>query len=164
MHFNGIEKEYLTVTRGRNRPAFAPMERNFISVVGMSGAHLSHSKRQIRQIDVPVFIMADSFSDLQKVKEDLAEWLIHDDPKELIFKDEPDRVYYAVVDGSLDLDELVRWGQGVITFICPDPFKYGKEETVTGTDNLTIYNQGTAETEPIFELTATKKSTFAMVS
>src|SRR5699024_6402500 len=165
MHFNGIEKEYLTVTRGRNRPAFAPMERNFISVVGMSGAHLSHSKRQIRQIDVPVFIMADSFSDLQKVKEDLAEWLIHDEPKTLVFKDEPDRVNYAVVDGSLDLDELVRWGQGVITFLCPDPYKYGQERTLRfPADAVVIENKGTAEANPIFELTAKKKTTFAMVT
>lgn len=165
MIFNGTEKEYLTVTRGRNRPAFAPMDRNLISVMGMSGAHLSHSKRQIRQIDVPIFIKADSFSDLQKVKEDLAEWLIHDDPKELIFKDEPDRVYYAVVDGSLDLDELVRWGQGVITFICPDPYKYGQERTLTfPADAVVIENDGTAEADPIFELTTKKKTTFAMVS
>src|SRR5699024_4585399 len=141
------------------------MERNLISVMGMSGAHLSHSKRQIRQIDVPIFIKADSFSDLQKIKEDLAEWLIHDETKELIFKDEPDRVYYAVVDGSLDLDELVRWGQGVITFICPDPFKYGQEETLeTSNDTFIVKNNGTANADPVFELTAKQKATFAMVA
>lgn len=165
MRFNGIKKDYLIVTRGRNRPAYAPIDRNFISVVGMSGAHLSHSKRQIRQIDVPVFIEAASFSDLQKVKEDLAEWLIHDEPKELIFEDEPDRVYYAVVDGSLDLDELVRWGTGVITFLCPDPYKYGQEKTLRfPADAVVIENEGTAEANPIFELTAKKKTTFAMVT
>src|SRR5699024_1797527 len=99
------------------------------------------------------------------VKEDLAEWLIHDEPKTLVFKDEPDRVYYAVVDGSLDLDELVRWGQGVITFLCPDPYKYGQERTLRfPADAVVIENKGTAEANPIFELTAKKKTTFAMVT
>lgn len=130
----------------------------------MAGAHLSHSKRQVREIGVPVFILADSFSDLQELKEDMASWLIHDEPKELIFKDEPERTYYAVVDGGLDLDELIRWGEGTITFICPDPYKYGPEKTYKLDDVSTIENKGTAEAEPIFELTAKEKTAFAMIS
>src|SRR5690606_15095313 len=129
------------------------------------GAHLSITQAQVREITVPVFIKADDISDLQKIKEDLADWLIHDEPKELIFKDEPDRTYFAVVDGSLDLDELVRWGEGVITFICPDPYKYGPEKVYqTDQDTFIIENEGTAPTKPIFELTAKEPVTFAMVS
>src|SRR5699024_4474759 len=128
------------VLRGRKRPAWAPINRELVTVSGMSGAHLSHSKRQVRQITVPVFLMAESFSDLQKIKEDMAEWLIHDEAKELIFSDETYRTYYALVDGGIDLDELVRWGQGDITFICPDPYKYGPEETLKLEDISTIEN------------------------
>src|SRR5699024_7172357 len=165
MIFNGIEKDYLKVTRGRNRPSWAPVERMFSESSLMTGAHLSSTKTNIRAITVPVFISAESFSDLQKVKEDLANWLIHREPKELIFKDELDRVYYAVVDGSLDLDELVRWGDGVITFLCPDPYKYGQEKTLRfPADAVIIENKGTAEANPVFELTAKKKTTFAMVT
>lgn len=165
MIFNGTKKDYLKVSRKKTRPAFAPMERGFVSVTGMPGAHLSRSNRQIRQLDIPVRIEGQSITDLQKVKENLAEWLVHDDPKELTFSDEPDRVYYAVVSGSLDLDELVRWGQGIITFLCPDPFKYGLEKTLTfNTDAVVVENKGTAEADPIFELTAKEKTTFAMIS
>lgn len=165
MIFNGIEKEYLTVLRGRKRPPWAPVQRNLITVTGMTGAHLSQTDTQVRVISVPVFLLADDMSDLQKIKEDMAEWLIHDEPKPLIFKDEPDRTYYAVVDGSLDLDELVRWGEGVITFICPDPYKYGPEKTVeTTSDTFIVENNGTAETEPIITLTAKEPTTFAMIS
>src|SRR5690625_3224128 len=131
----------------------------------MTGAHLSQTDTQVRVISVPVFLLADDMSDLQKIKEDMAEWLIHDEPKPLIFKDEPGRTYYAVVDGSLDLDELVRWGDGVITFICPDPYKYGEEKTVEfSEDSTVIENNGTAPAKPIIELTAKEKSTFAMVT
>lgn len=164
MIFNGIEKEYLAVLRGLNRPAWAPVERGLITVPGMPGAHLSHSKRQVRTITVPVFLLAENISDLQKLKEDLAEWLIHDEAKKLKFKDEPDRIYYALVDGALDLDELVKWGKGIITFICPDPYKYGPEQEYDITDNDVIENKGTADANPIIELTAKEKTTFALIS
>src|SRR5690606_26197193 len=131
----------------------------------MPGAHLSHTDLQARVITVPVLVKAENISDLQKTKEDMAEWLVHDEPKELIFKDEPDRVYYAVVDGELELDEIFSTGRGEITFICPDPYKYGPEKTVeTTSDTFIVENSGTAEAEPIIELTATEKATFAMVS
>src|SRR5690606_1399073 len=108
---------------------------------------------------------AENIIDLQKTKEDMAEWLVHDEPKELIFKDEPDRVYYAVVDGELELDEIFSTGRGEITFICPDPYKYGPEKVYqTDQDTFIVENNGTAETEPIITLTAKEPTTFAMVS
>ncbi|BAM46355.1 distal tail protein Dit [Amphibacillus xylanus] len=165
MKFNGIKKSYLKTSRKKNRPPWMPIHRELVTVVGKPGAYLSNTQKQIRTINVPVLLLADDLSDLQKVKEDLANWLIHDEPKELIFNDEPDRVYYAVVSGSLDLDELVYSGQGIITFLCPDPFKYGHEKTIHfPSDQVIVENNGTAEADPIFELTATKKSTFAMIS
>src|SRR5690606_10207287 len=76
-----------------------------------------------------------------------------------------DRIYYALVDGELELDEIFSTGRGEITFICPDPYKYGPEKTVeTTSDTFIVENNGTAEAEPIIELTATEKTTFAMVS
>lgn len=135
-----------------------------MSVTGMPGAYLNNNNIQVRIIEVPVVILSDSFSDLQKVKEDMAEWLIHDEAKELVFEDEPDRVYFALVHGELDLVELVGVGSGVITFICPDPFKYGKEQTESFTsDMLTLPYNGTAPASPIFELEVLKPVTFAMV-
>ena len=165
MIFNGIEKEYIVTLAGRRRSAWAPVSRTLVTVPGMAGAHLSHTDIQARVITVPILVKAKNISDLQKIKEDMAEWLIHDEPKELIFKDEPDRVYYALVDGELELDEIFSTGQGEITFICPDPYKYGEEITVEfPSDALIIENPGTAEADPIFELTAREPSTFAMVS
>lgn len=163
--FNGIEKDYLVPLTGRRRSAWAPISRILVTAPGMAGAYLSRTETQIREIVVPVIINAENIEDLQKIKEDMAEWLVHDEPKELIFKDEPDRVYYAVVDGELELDEIFSTGRGEITFICPDPYKYGPEKVVEPTsDEFIIENDGTAEAKPIIELTATEKATFAMVS
>lgn len=166
MYFNGVKKKYLTVIRGRKRPAWAQVERNMLTIDSMPGAYLSGTRTHPRSITVPVLIQADTFSNLQKLKEDMAEWLIHDEAKPLIFADELDRVYYAVVDGDLDLDELVRWGEGEITFLCPDPNKYSSssKNLIFPADTVKIDNKGTAEADPVFELTAKKKTTFAMVS
>ena len=53
---------------------------------------------------------------------------------------------------------------GNIMFLCTDPFKYGPEQSQALDDVDLIENTGTAEADPIFELTAKEKSTFAMVS
>ena len=165
MIFNGIEKDYLVPLTGRRRSAWTPISRNLITVTGMSGAHLSHTDVQVRVITVPVLVKAENISDLQKVKEDMADWLVHDEPKELIFKDEPDRAYYAVVDGELELDEIFSTGRGEITFICPDPYKYGPEqEKEFQGDTAVIENEGTAETYPIIEVELKEDTPFLAVS
>lgn len=166
MYFNGVKKKYLTVLRGRKRPAWAQVDRNMLTIDSMPGAYLSGTRTHPRSITVPVLIQSDTFSNLQKLKEDMAEWLIHDEAKPLIFADELDRVYYAVVDGDLDLDELVRWGEGEITFLCPDPYKYSSssQSLIFPADTVKIDNKGTVEADPVFELTAKKKTTFAMIS
>src|SRR5699024_12379126 len=60
---------------------------------------------------------------------------------------------------------MVRWGEGEIRFVCHDPYKYSKEEKKVSAEDITIINnEGNEPTEPIVELTATKKATFAMIS
>ncbi|MBL3644037.1 phage tail family protein [Bacillus sp. RHFB] len=147
--FNGISKPYLIPLKGSNRQPWAPIEWTFKEAIKRPGALLINKNTKVRTLSIPVFLKAESIEDLQKLKEDLAEWLIHDEPKPLIFDDEPDRIYYAVVDGSFEPDEILRWGQGVIPFVCPDPYKYGDEETIK-LGGFPIRNEGTVEASPIF--------------
>ncbi|MGR6115708.1 distal tail protein Dit [Aeribacillus composti] len=164
MTFRGIRKDYITIIRGRKRPPWAPLQRNILTVPGLPGGYLTDTVSNPRQIEVPVLIKANSFPDLQKLKEDLAGWLVTDTPQELIFDDEPDRVYFAVVDESLDLEEIVKWGHGIIRFICPDPYKYGPElEAIFPSDVVSLQYKGTAPGDPVFELEATQPVTFAMI-
>ncbi|MEK3821364.1 distal tail protein Dit [Cytobacillus sp. FSL W8-0315] len=151
--FNGITKNYITVLSS-NRLPWAPIEREYQEVPNRPGAYTKKKRKtKPRPFPITVLLEADGVN-LQKLKEDFASWLIHDEPKPLIPDDEPDRTYYAVVDGSFDPEELVNFGQGVIPFICPDPYKYGEEKTVTlGTGS--INNAGTAETTPIINVTFT---------
>ncbi|QIW21334.1 distal tail protein Dit [Bacillus thuringiensis] len=163
--FNGIRKDYIFIRMGFNRPAFAPIERDIMKVTGLAGGHLVRTNTEVRTLEVPVILKADDQADLQKRKEDLAEWLIHDDPKELIFDDETDRTYMAVIDDEADLDELVFRGRGKITFVCSMPYKLGNEqvkELAIENDSLRakFKNKGTVESLPTIDITVGAKSPF----
>ncbi|MEJ9231808.1 phage tail family protein [Peribacillus butanolivorans] len=90
-------------------------------------------------------------------------WLIHDEPKPLIFDDEFNRSYYAVVDGSFDPEEILKWGEGVIPFNCPNPYKYGDEESLLLGD-YPVRNEGTLKANPVFSIKFVANSTNYTVS
>lgn len=151
--------------RGRKRPAWAPIKRNFLYTQGYPGARLLSTEVEARQIDVPLIVKAQDIADLQKVKEDLADWLITEQECELIFDDEPDRTYLALIDGSFDAEELVNRGKGVVTFICTMPYKLGPTQTVEFQADerglsTNIQNKGSVKSNPIIEIKVAKPSTF----
>jgi predicted phage tail component-like protein len=150
--FNGIKKDFIIAERGKRRSAFAPITRNLLKVPNMPGAYLQSSETDVRTITQPVVINGADRFDVRKLEEEIASWLVTDEPKELIFDDEPDRVYFAVIDGSLEIEDIVRFGRGEIVFICVDPYKYkGNIETAFFYTNPSlIMNEGTVEAFPIF--------------
>lgn len=153
--FDGVRKDYIYCDdeKGKRRSTFAPITRNFVTTPGRPGAMLRSTDTQIRVIQQPIFFKGNTEEELPKLEEEIAGWLLTKEVAPLIFDGEPDRTYYAVIDGSLDIDELMAVGEGTINFICPDPYKYGTEVTVPA--NLPIINEGTAETWPIIMVTFT---------
>ncbi|MED3089719.1 distal tail protein Dit, partial [Bacillus toyonensis] len=131
------------------------------------GAFFIHTETEERRIDVPLVMKAKkNMADLQKIKEDLANWLITDQPAELIFDDELDRTYLAFIDGSIDLDEMVNRGKGVITFICPMPYKLGPIRNTkaklepNNSIKMDVLNEGSVFSEPKFKIQVENPSTF----
>lgn len=163
MTFNGVQKDYLTVLR-KERPPWASLQRNLISVPGKPGAYVESTDIQPRYLKITVLLESKNFQELQKMKEDFAAWLVTDEPKELIFDDEPDRIYYAMVDGEARFEEIIRVGAGVITFVCPDPHKYGPEKEVTFKSSASFDVEGTVETEPVIEVTLNGDTEYVAVS
>ncbi|MEN0648920.1 distal tail protein Dit [Caldifermentibacillus hisashii] len=162
--FNGIKKGYLRALVGIERPAWAPIEEEIIEIPGRSGGIITEEKIKVRRLNIPVRVYKKGFASLEDVEEDLAAWLITNEPKPLTFSHKPDRTYYAKVTGELVLDEYPEWGEGVISFLCPDPYKYGPEVSVKFTsDVFSVINSGTAETLPTFELEVLKPITLAMI-
>jgi predicted phage tail component-like protein len=149
---------------GAKLPAMAPVNRIKKEVGGKPGAYLVRSDIGIRELSIPVLLINSNFDNFELLKEDLAEWLYHEEAKTLEFSDEPNRIYYAFINQSVDIDELVNKGRGTLNFVCYDPFKYGPERTYTfPSDYVSVTNEGTHEAKPIFELEVLTPVTFAMI-
>jgi predicted phage tail component-like protein len=128
---------------------------------GVPGAYLSGTETLVRVINQPVFFKGINKQDLIKLEEEIAEWLITDKAAELIFDNEPDRIYYAVVDGKFDIAEALNIDEGTITFICPDPYKYGSEIPVPFTSSdMQIPYGASANSFPKFKVTFNQAATF----
>lgn len=108
MKFNGIEKDFVTVLKGRKRPYFE-------SEYG-------------REIIVPILIKHDGFSHYQKLKEEIAMWLKHEDPKPLQFNDDNDRLYFAKVENIEEGNTYNYSADAIITFLAHS--KYSNERTI----------------------------------
>lgn len=125
MIFNSIQKDYILL-RGKRTPFFAHLKR---SLTGMDH-RLLKTDRGPRIVPVLVHFEYDDFSHFERIKEDMAKWLVHEKPKILEFEDDPDRFYWAVVDGSIEYDNpLPTATDAKINFICG--YKYSHERTVT---------------------------------
>ncbi|WP_307341609.1 distal tail protein Dit [Caldalkalibacillus uzonensis] len=163
--FNGVRKPWLYLLAGRQKAPFAPMRRNLLTVPGKPGAYLQSSEVEPVVIHQPIgFDATDDVHALQ-LKDELATWLITDEPVPLQFDDEPGRTYYAVVQNTLeDFTRFMNFRQGTIQFLCLDPYSYGPELTATfPSDVVTLTNNGTAPADPIFELEVLQPVTFALI-
>ncbi|MGE7938064.1 distal tail protein Dit [Bacillus paramycoides] len=163
--FNKIRKDFIQIEKGWKRPAWAPLKRNFLSTPGYPGARLLSTDTEKRVLPVPVGIIVPDGADLETLKEEIADWLITEQPVELVFDVTPDRTYMAVIDEGFDPEEFVTLGKGTLKFICPMPYKLGPIRTVDfkldGRGLIAnVQNKGSVESNPIFEIEVEKPSTF----
>lgn len=164
--FNGKRNPNVIPLQGKKRPAWAPLERTFLEVPHYPGGRLIRTQTKMRKIIVPVSLLYESMEEAEKLKEEIADWLITDQPQELVFDDEKERTYLAVIDEAFDPEQLVNLGEGVLTFVCPMPYKLGKTNTHKFTQEwsteTTSYftNKGSVEAPALIEMTVNKPSTF----
>ncbi|HFK1660315.1 distal tail protein Dit [Bacillus cereus] len=163
--FNNIRKDFIQIEKGWKRPAWAPLKRKFLSVPGYPGARLLTTETEMRVLPVPVGIIVPDGSDLETLKEEIAEWLITEKPVELVFDVTPNRTYLAVIDEDFDPEDFVALGKGTLNFVCPMPYKLGPTKTVEfemdGRGLIANFqNKGSVESNPIIEVEVTKPSTF----
>jgi len=138
-----------------------------INTIGINGMHGTWEektpRRKLREISINFQLKTESNLEMNQKLNKLRSMLTGS-KKELEFTDE-EVIYYATLQ-SLELPEedsndLI----GTINFLCSDPDKYGEEETLeTSSDTFIVENTGTTDSDPIFELTAKEKTTFAMVA
>nr|DAZ24862.1 MAG TPA: distal tail protein [Caudoviricetes sp.] len=91
---------------------------NTMQKVGISdGQMLQYMSRDVKPIVVTGIVMND---DLVPLRRSLAAAIDADEPQQLIFGDEPDKYYLAIVDSQPTFTEGFRSGTISISFVCPD--------------------------------------------
>lgn len=91
---------------------------NTMQKVGISdGQMLQYMSRDVKTIVVTGIVMNDALVPLRR---SLAAAIDTDEPQQLIFGDEPDKYYLAIVDSQPTFTEGFRSGTISISFVCPD--------------------------------------------
>lgn len=91
---------------------------NTMQKVGISdGQMLQYTSRDVKQIVITGIVANDNLVPLRR---SLAAAIDTDEPQQLIFGDEPDKYYLAIVDSQPTFTEGFRSGTISISFVCPD--------------------------------------------
>lgn len=148
--------------RGRG---LAEQELTTIRSAGSEEDYVSYRTKPKRHIEIDYEIRAKDKESLRKKIDEISPLFMTKEMVPVVFPDENERTYYVEYDGADESLEYHHIGihRGTL-FLLRDKYKYSEEQTLELEDISTIENKGTAEANPIFELTAKEKATFAMVS
>lgn len=133
MIFNGESKDYIRVKQELFRPPSPPINFDVFDYP-RGGSRVKKKRFTSQTLPVPIRIYHPD-KRIEELKEELSDWLIHDEAKKLGFKDTPNRYYLAHYE-SMQLSEKGHFADGVINFFLPDGRRVGEEKTI----NVTISN------------------------
>ena len=125
------------------------------SIPTMHGSFFTGFHYGERTITIEIALVAKNRKELMEKVRKLADVLDVKNPSRLEISDEPDKYYYAEVDGETSFEKLFQTGTCTITFICHDPCAYSTTHKVFTPDSkkkITIDYKGSAETSPVFEV------------
>lgn len=114
------------------RNIMPPISPRTVPIPGRAGNQFFKADLEMRTIDLDVFIIGATFEDAQVQVRAIADFL---DPseglKELIFDDEIDKKYDAIISGNTNLSQILKLKRGTITFLVPNAFAIQiAEETI----------------------------------
>ena len=170
MYYNGFLLTQLIHITDVKRPVIGERIINSIPIAGRNGEVFQNSTFGGKTITVSFYMKYDylpdgngSSSDYQKVVTSLAYYLASNtEPAPLIFSDQSNLYYEAIVE-SIDIDRLLRIGQGTIVFRCLSPYLYSNTTYQdSGVGSILISNDATASCYPVFETTLTKDTKYLL--
>ncbi|WP_169312818.1 distal tail protein Dit [Thermaerobacter marianensis] len=146
------------------RSILPPVTARTLDTPGRPGVYYQGFDYGAREIQVDIILAESTLESLRSRVRNLAAWLRPDDtPRPLVFDDEPELTWYAVLSGDTNLEEIVTVGRGTLTFLCPEPYAIGPERVLTIADGATVTAQGTADTYPIIRATVQRDITFLSI-
>nr|DAQ48993.1 MAG TPA: distal tail protein [Caudoviricetes sp.] len=125
------------------------------SAESCKGEEFGYSTYKSRVIEMPFELIGDiaeSYNKIQKI-------LNVSEPKRLVFGNYPNRYFYAIPNGNLDITQVSIFGKGTITWIIPDGVAYSVAEfnfdgvQQDGYQTITIQNNGTEWADVDYEIT-----------
>ena len=136
-----------------------------IDIFSRQGQIYNGFKYGTREIKITFLVRPENPYEYSQYVNDIAAAFDVDAPSRLYLGDES-KYYYAVPDGDIELSEIATGvGKGEVTFICHDPMAYSDEyKMFTGTNRITVSNEGTTESYPIIKTNITKPCAFVQVS
>ena len=158
--FNGFDLSDDIRVTDISRPLNAPSLLTSSTIVGRDGAFLYYKTAGPQNIDVSFMLIDNDQKSLRMKVRDLSEKLDTDKPEKLIFSDEPDKYINAIVEDSIELNEVAAIASGSISFFCPDPYWYAIEDDIIEKDTHGIYEferKGTAKSYPLIEIEGSNK-------
>ncbi|HEY8424871.1 MAG TPA: distal tail protein Dit, partial [Limnochordales bacterium] len=132
-----------------------------------AGAYYQGHEYGVRQIEVDIVLKEDTPAGLRERVRALAAWLKPGgEPKSLVFDDEPNLTWRAVLSGDTDLEEIATIGRGTLTFLCPDPVALGDEHVLSlgAGGEAVVTAGGTAPAWPVIRATVQQPITYLAVA
>lgn len=124
--FNGQDLPPHIVVNDVKVSILPPIKRTTIEVEGRNGVYDFGNTFEERKIEVDYTIKALDAVGLRIKARDFAQWLYTEDYAEFILWDEPDKYYMAKLEGDTGIAEILKYGQGSLSFVA-EPFLYGQE-------------------------------------
>lgn len=153
------------------RSPVAERKINSISIPNRNGEIFQGAYFGTKTIEVSFYMKYDysptyldgliNASEFERVVQSLVYYLYANDaPAQLIFSDNPNQYYLAIVE-SFDMEKVLSIGQGTIIFKCFSPYTYDltSNEFTSEDGIITIKNNGTANTYPIITTQLSKDTT-----
>ncbi|SFS75921.1 distal tail protein Dit [Marininema halotolerans] len=154
--FAGIHSKQLGLKVMNITRSIAPgIRAKTVKVPGKAGVYDMGIEVDELQIPIEVLLMGKNALDIREQVRNLAAWLRQQQHlEELIFDDEPDKLYWARLVDETELDEIALSGKGTITFLIPDPLAYAiEDDTFTSSLNTLVFERkGTAPSQPIITI------------
>lgn len=102
---------------------------------GSDGSRFVRTSLPSRTITIGIAISAPTNIDARLAEEQLIAKLFRSEPRDLEFSDQMG-AYRAVLDSVAVASPSQSLSKGSITFLCPDPFRYGQPRVVAGTGSV----------------------------
>lgn len=163
--FNGVDiTKYITVLDGFTVHSGTNWDPSCASVSGKSGESFTHTRYKAKVIPMPFAIKGD----INTKYDEISKVLRVSEPKELIFSNISDRMFYAIPKGDFEFTEVNKTsGIGTITWLVPDGLAHSTTEKTfeasansDGVLEATVVNNGTVSVPVSYEITHNHENGF----